>query len=149
VTTGLRERRRLNLPDGSILYVNELTEVKVAADRRIEVACGEVFVEVVPQLDGDNQRALFEVVTPTRTVTALGTKFLLCDGTGRHVYFCVMSEGLREQVVCDGSQLIHIYADIGLASERVFSRFHRSALETFVPWLMPTAENLLVKQMLY
>ncbi|MEZ6128103.1 MAG: VIT domain-containing protein [Planctomycetaceae bacterium] len=75
IETGERERRRLHLPDGSVLYVNESSTVKVAARRRIEVAQGEVFVEVVPQFDDHKQRTLFEVVTPEQTITALGTKF--------------------------------------------------------------------------
>ena len=75
IRTKARERRRVNLPDGSVLYVNESATVTVATARRVEVERGEVFVEVVPQFDRENQRELFEVVTPTRTVTALGTKF--------------------------------------------------------------------------
>lgn len=75
ITTSDRERRRVTLPDGSVLYVNESASVKVATDRRIEVERGEVFVEVVPVFNQANQKELFEVVTPTRTVTALGTKF--------------------------------------------------------------------------
>lgn len=75
ITTNDRERRRVTLPDGSVLYVNESASVEVATERRIEVERGEVFVEVVPVFDQANQKELFEVVTPTRTVTALGTKF--------------------------------------------------------------------------
>ena len=75
ITTNDRERRRVTLPDGSVLYVNEFASVKVATERRIEVERGEVFVEVVPAFDQANQKELFEVVTPTRTVTALGTRF--------------------------------------------------------------------------
>ncbi len=75
IRTGARERRRVNLPDGSVLYVNESAILEVATARKIEVQRGEVFVEVVPQFDQENQRELFEVVTPTRTITALGTKF--------------------------------------------------------------------------
>lgn len=75
IQTGRHERRRVHLPDGSVLYVNESTQVAVATDRRVNVDRGEVFVEVVPQLGKDDQRELFTVVTPARTVTALGTKF--------------------------------------------------------------------------
>lgn len=75
ITTSDRERRRVTLPDGSVLYVNESASVKMATDRRIEVERGEVFVEVVPVFDQANQKEPFEVVTPTRTITALGTKF--------------------------------------------------------------------------
>lgn len=75
IETSERQRRRVHLPDGSVLYVNESCRVKVVTDRRIAVTRGEVFVEVVPQFDDDHVKELFEVVTPTRTVTALGTKF--------------------------------------------------------------------------
>ncbi|MEQ9407352.1 MAG: VIT domain-containing protein [Fuerstiella sp.] len=75
IETNARERRRLQLPDGSVLYVNEGARVKVATDRRIELQHGEIYVEVVPQLDDTEQREKFEVVTPNHAVTALGTKF--------------------------------------------------------------------------
>ena len=62
------------LPDGSALFLNESTTVNVMSDRRVKVDAGEVFVEVVPHFEAAH-RDKFEVVTPTRTVTALGTKF--------------------------------------------------------------------------
>ena len=74
VTTNDRERRRVILPDGSALFLNESTTVNVMSDRRVKVDAGEVFVEVVPHFEAAH-RDKFEVVTPTRTVTALGTKF--------------------------------------------------------------------------
>jgi len=74
VRTGSEERRRLALPDGSILYVNTGTSALVESPRHVHVSKGEVFVEVVPQFDG-KQRTPFEITTPQRTVTALGTKF--------------------------------------------------------------------------
>ena len=75
ITTSATERRRVGLPDGSVLFVNSNAQVKVATDRRVEVDRGEVFVEVVPQFDENEQRELFEIATPYKTVTALGTKF--------------------------------------------------------------------------
>jgi len=74
ISTGDFERRRVTLPDGSLLFVNSRSRVKIATKRRVEVFQGEVFVEVVPNFDEGESRK-FEVVTPKRTVTALGTKF--------------------------------------------------------------------------
>jgi tetratricopeptide (TPR) repeat protein len=69
--------------------------------------------------------------------------FLLrCDGAGRYAYSRVVSEGLREEVLCDGEWLQHAYSDIGLASKRAFSRFHRRTIESLVPWLLPSVEEL-------
>src|SRR5436309_312464 len=43
VTTGPGERRRLQLPDGSFLYVNERSALKLDAARRVTLSTGEVF----------------------------------------------------------------------------------------------------------
>ncbi|MEZ6062212.1 MAG: hypothetical protein R3C19_17875 [Planctomycetaceae bacterium] len=64
------------------------------------------------------------------------------DGTGRHVYERTVSEGLLEQVVCDGDTLLHFYNEIGLAAKRDFSKFHRREIEALVPWLLPSADEL-------
>jgi Vault protein inter-alpha-trypsin domain/FecR protein len=64
------------------------------------------------------------------------------DGTGRHVWQRIVSEGLQEHVVCDGTTLWHIYDQIGLASKRPFSRFHHHDLNRMIPWLLPTADDL-------
>lgn len=75
IQTGQRERRRVGLPDGSVLYVNESTRAQIKSPRRVEVARGEVYVEVVPSFGDGQYRDKFQIVTPTRTVTALGTRF--------------------------------------------------------------------------
>ena len=67
------ERRRVELPDESVLYLNENASVKVDEDRRITVETGEAFVEVAPAEARDG--APFVVATPQREVTAFGTKF--------------------------------------------------------------------------
>ena len=64
------------------------------------------------------------------------------DGSGRHVWERVVSEGLREHVVCDGSTLWHVYREIGLASKRPFSRFHHREFTAIVPWLLPSVDEL-------
>ncbi len=65
------ERRRLALPDDSILYVNSNSSVLVRSTRSIDVTRGSIFVEVAQKPDA----AKFEVITPNRTVISLGTKF--------------------------------------------------------------------------
>jgi ferric-dicitrate binding protein FerR (iron transport regulator)/tetratricopeptide (TPR) repeat protein len=72
VTTRAGERRRVQLPDRSILYLNQETTLAVTDDRHVRLERGEVFAEVVPA-SGDRGR--FTVETKDRTVTALGTKF--------------------------------------------------------------------------
>jgi len=69
------ERRRVVLPDGSVVYLNQKTEVKLEAERRLTLSAGEVYVEVAPRPVEDGDTARFVVRTPKREVTALGTRF--------------------------------------------------------------------------
>jgi tetratricopeptide (TPR) repeat protein len=79
------ERRRITLPDGSVLYLNQNTAVKLDAERHVTLAAGEVFVEVTPHEQAGN-RATFVVQTAKREVSALGTKFAVrTDDTGTGV----------------------------------------------------------------
>lgn len=64
------------------------------------------------------------------------------DGAGRYAYERTLPLGLREQVICDGNTLLHLYAEIGLGARRSVSRFHRAALRSLVPWVVPPAEDL-------
>lgn len=76
IETTARERRRVTLTDGSVLYVNENTVAEVVGDRRVKVKSGEVFVEVVSATNDDNgPKTQFVVETAQRTITTLGTKF--------------------------------------------------------------------------
>lgn len=80
LTTGPREKRRVTLPDGSTLSINELSKVEILSRRRIKLLQGEVFVEVVPRLQAGlrpEPEDRFVVETPQREVTALGTKFVV------------------------------------------------------------------------
>jgi ferric-dicitrate binding protein FerR (iron transport regulator) len=74
IQTGPSERRRMSLPDGSILYVNENTSARIEGERQITLRRGEAFVEVAPR-QADVEGAAFVVKTSDRTLTALGTKF--------------------------------------------------------------------------
>jgi hypothetical protein len=81
LTTGKQERKRASLPDGSLVWLNEDTEVRVVGPRRLSLARGEAYFEVAPQsaaattfAEADSR---FVVATPRRDVTALGTKFVV------------------------------------------------------------------------
>jgi hypothetical protein len=64
------------------------------------------------------------------------------DGSGRYAFERVLSSGLKEQVVCDGKELLHLYPEIGLGARRTVTRFHRAELAGLVPWLLPPAKDL-------
>jgi hypothetical protein len=48
VHTEAGQRRRVVLPDGSVLYVNQKTTIKVDAPRRLTLTGGEVFTRTTP-----------------------------------------------------------------------------------------------------
>ena len=59
--TGPGQRRRVALPGGSVLFVDQNSEVQLETANRLRQRAGEIFVEVGPRL---------EVNTPRRVVTA-------------------------------------------------------------------------------
>jgi tetratricopeptide (TPR) repeat protein len=63
VRTDATQRRRLPLADGSVVYVNSHSQVKVTGERRLRVSAGQVFVEVAPGTPA------FTVTAPDREVT--------------------------------------------------------------------------------
>src|SRR5262245_58426797 len=106
------ERRRVATPDGSVLYVNQNTTIKVDASRHIALSHGELFAEVTPQ------ETAFVVQTPRRGITALGTKFAVrAEETGTGVVVTqgkVKISGLDEPLVA-GQQLTLAGGNIGPA----------------------------------
>jgi tetratricopeptide (TPR) repeat protein len=64
------------------------------------------------------------------------------DAAGRYVCERTVGLGLREQVVCDGQTLLHLYPEIGLGARRSVSRFHRAEFAAVVPWVLPPVEDL-------
>jgi ferric-dicitrate binding protein FerR (iron transport regulator) len=64
------------------------------------------------------------------------------NGQGHYAYERTLTSGLRETVICDGQALWHLYPEIGLASKRPVSRFHRADFAEFVPWVSPAADDL-------
>ena len=66
------------------------------------------------------------------------------DGSGRMRLSRKVSAGLREEIVCDGKSLWHIYPDLMLGAKRSVSRLHRQDLQSFVPWLLASVDDLRV-----
>ncbi|NQU24027.1 MAG: FecR domain-containing protein [Candidatus Nealsonbacteria bacterium] len=64
------------------------------------------------------------------------------DGTGRFRYERTTALGLREEVLCGGGSLWHVYDELGVGSRRNLNRFHRRLLAGLVPWTLPPAEEL-------
>src|SRR5262245_41181744 len=46
--TADKERRRVALPDGSLVFLNASTSIRVEANRQLSLEAGEIFVEVSP-----------------------------------------------------------------------------------------------------
>ncbi len=80
----------------------------------------------------------------TRTAGG-GHPTVIADGSGRFVFDREVGEGLREQVIHDGSTLWHLYPEIGLGAKRTLSRFHQSAIQSLIPWYVPSADDLSVE----
>jgi hypothetical protein len=64
------------------------------------------------------------------------------NGAGQFAWERVLPSGLREQVVCDGKMLWHLYPEIGLGAKRPCSRFHQALLADLVPWWLASADDL-------
>ena len=72
------QRRRVELPDHSIVFVNQDSAIRLEAARRLVLERGEIFIEVAPRTDDR-----FVVQTPDKQVTALGTKFTVRAADGK------------------------------------------------------------------
>jgi hypothetical protein len=102
-TTG-GQRRRVPLPGGSVLYVNQHTTLKFDAERRITLTAGEVFVEVA----GPESGGALVVKAPRREVAAQAAKFAVragADGTGVVVTRGKVKVSGLENPVVAGQQL--------------------------------------------
>jgi hypothetical protein len=64
------------------------------------------------------------------------------DANGSYAWQRQLTFGLREQVVCDGATLLHLYPDIGLAARRTVSRAHRIDFARMIPWALPNPQDL-------
>ncbi len=141
VSTGPREKRRVTLPDGSVLSINEQSQVSVIGERRVKLLAGEVFVEVVPTKSAER----FVVETSQRTVTALGTKFVV-KAQGRATSVVVTQGKVQvsgvDEVIPAGQELI---ADLNESTSAELRPAKRSAyVVEWVKDLMASAGTIVV-----
>jgi hypothetical protein len=105
LTTKAGERRRLTLADGSILYLNQNTEVTQVGSRKLELAKGEIYLEVTP-LTTDQSPITFVVKTPAREVAALGTHFAVrANEAGTGVLVTQGKVQINDKVIHTGQQI--------------------------------------------
>jgi len=76
VRTAAGQRQRLVLPDGSVLYVNEKTSLKLAAKQRLTLTTGEVFIEA----SGKDGAEPLVVHTARRTISGRSARFAVLVG---------------------------------------------------------------------
>ncbi|HEV3025509.1 MAG TPA: VIT domain-containing protein, partial [Pirellulales bacterium] len=138
LVTKAGERRRVTLADGSVLYLNQNTAVKHVAERRIELTKGEVYLEVAPR---DAQAGTtFQVKTPKRDISALGTRFgVQADGHGAGV---IVTQG---KVKVSGlSEEIHAGQQLAAGQQTVITAPRATHLLDWTRDLMAAAESPLV-----
>jgi Tfp pilus assembly protein PilF len=73
IRTRAGQRRRLLLPDGSVLYVNQNTRATLHSARRVTLAAGEVFLDAASRLK--DRANPFVVKTPRGEVTGQAARF--------------------------------------------------------------------------
>src|SRR5262245_38934203 len=139
IRTEAGQRRRVALTDGSVLYLNQQTRVKIDAERHVTLSAGEVFVEVAPRQPGA-AGASFTVQTPQREVSALGTKFAVqtaAAGTGVVVTQGQVRVSGLDKLVPAGQQLVP-------GSETLAPAPRASHVLAWTKELMAAAESALV-----
>ena len=73
--TGPTELALITLDDGSVLDVNNNTEIRVHASRHIEVLEGEIYNDVAQVKDANGDAEPFVVESNGRSIKAIGTRF--------------------------------------------------------------------------
>jgi Tfp pilus assembly protein PilF len=105
ITTSAGQRRRLVLPGGSVLYVNQKTTVKLEGEGKVTLADGEIFVEAAA---ADDDAAPFVVRTPKRRVSGRAARFAVgasAAGTGVVVARGKVAVSGLKRLLPSGSQL--------------------------------------------
>src|SRR5262249_474902 len=108
----------------------------------------EIELPMPGSIDGDARGLIARARSagwPALTIPAEGplpSYKIYYSGVGQFAYERMLVSGLREQVVCDGKTLWHLYPEIGLAAKRPFSRHHYGLITAIAPAFLPAAEEL-------
>jgi Ca-activated chloride channel homolog len=74
IRTSAGQRRCVCLNDGSLLYADQHTAVKLIARRRLRLSAGEIFIQVPPDQDGTAENPLV-VQAAEKQISGQGSKF--------------------------------------------------------------------------
>jgi Ca-activated chloride channel family protein len=137
IETKAGEKRRVVLPDGSLLYVDQSTRLQLLGDRRINLGSGNIFIEAIR---AQSEAQQFLVETSQKSVKALGTKFAVsANDTGTGV---LVTQGKVE--VSGVEQKITSGQELPLGSEKISPAPRASAALEWTKDLMIAAESPLV-----
>jgi hypothetical protein len=125
----------MNTSDADIEAVLEAEALPIPGSRR-----GKIDAQARRLLDNARSLGWMAVAFPAEGKQSGFT--VIFDGQGRHVYERVLPPGIREKVVCDGTNLWHLYPQLRVGAKRAVSRFHRAEFGGMVPWVVPPAEEL-------
>ncbi|MCD0486700.1 FecR domain-containing protein [Pedobacter sp. MC2016-14] len=99
----------INLPDGSHVFLNTASDMKIPSDlvenRRVELLEGEAFFEIA-----HNKHKPFRVISPNQTIEVLGTKFNVNAYAEENVIKTTLQEGLvrvGNNIINPGQQAIN------------------------------------------
>jgi predicted Zn-dependent protease len=115
-----------------------LLEAEIASD--VKRDRGNIDPAALALIERARETAWQTITFPSQT--GREHRELTVDGAGRFLSEATTTVGLREQVICDGTTLWHLYPELGVGTRRSISRFHRAGLRSLVPWLLPPAEEL-------
>ena len=142
IVTKQGERRRITLPDGSTLFINDQSTVSIDGTRTLTLKRGQVYVEVAA-----DPNLKFVVKTSKRDVTALGTKFAVQVADSNSAVLVTQGKvkvsGVESEVRA-GQQLSFNDQETEASQPKVTSAARASHLLSWTKQLMAAAESPLV-----
>ncbi|MGE3803615.1 MAG: VIT domain-containing protein, partial [Gemmataceae bacterium] len=125
-----------------VLYAPGLNTTMADVEAVVD-AEAEIKTRVLPGRVEPAARKLIETARQAgwRTLEINGRRITF-DGQGRYFTRRTLPFGLEETEICDGTTILHLYPEIGLAARRPVSRFHRLALSHRLPWVLAEADDL-------
>ncbi len=103
-----------------------------------QVPFGKMDNATADRLDRARRKARSRTGEDGWTVARRPGETIVFHVDGRYAIARTAGAGLKERVFFDGNSLYHVYPELGLATHRRVSRFHRLAAGFEVPWLIPT-----------
>jgi tetratricopeptide (TPR) repeat protein len=121
----------------------ELLAVLEAETDRVSVKRGTVDRRAKKLIERARKRGWENVTIPGRN--GVGGVTVRVNGAGQYKFERRLTDGLVEQVVCDGESLWHLYPDLMVGAKRSVSRFHRRAVHSLIPWLVASVDDLAIE----